>query len=284
MIIFITLLLATALIIGGSILFKQYNSRQQLIARLSYGFNDSPEEVRIVDLSAGDYGLTGSDRIFYHLREFLSTSQGKILTFSLGAILASASLAMMGKPFRSILFGAGGGGILLLITVLFSLYLNKKQKFYKIQTELPNVLELLAAIMEGGMAFESALMHILRESDTKHPLYFDLLIVSEAIQRGRRRNEALTLWTNRCELIYIADIVSSMIQAEQTGASLSTVLKHHAQAVLRENEAVIQRRAERLPVRMLMPMASCILPAVIIVAAGPSIVRIMQIIDDIIAK
>jgi tight adherence protein C len=104
------------------------------------------------------------------------------------------------------------------------------------------------------------------------------------MKKGRRRNEALSLWANRCELVYISDVVSSMIQAEQTGASLGSVLKHHAQAVLRENEAVIQRRAERLPVRMLMPMAGCILPAVIIVAAGPSIVRIMQIIDDIISK
>lgn len=284
MMIVIAILVLTACAVAAVVVYRQYNNRQELIARLKFEFEQQPEEVGVFDLSAGDYGLTGSDRIFYHLREFLNTLQGKILMFSSGAIIASATLAILGKPFRSLIFGAAAGGILLLTLGLFALYLNKKQKLQKVQTELPNVLELLAAIMEGGMAFESALMHVLREADTKHPLYFDLLIVSEAMQRGRRRNEALNLWANRCELIYIADIVASMAQAEQTGASLSSVLKHHAQAVLRENEAVIQRRAERLPVRMLMPMASCILPAVIIVAAGPSIVRIMQIIDDIISK
>ncbi|WP_047550943.1 type II secretion system F family protein [Methylotenera sp. G11] len=282
--IFIIILLLIGLVAIGLMFLRQYKVHQQLITRLQFGFDQQPEAIDIVDLSAGDYGLQGSERIYYHLREFLNTPQGKILMFSLGAIVASAALAIMEKPFRSILLGAGGGGILLLTSGLFFLYVNKKEKLNKIQTELPNALELLAAIMEGGMAFESALVHMLREADPKHPLYFDLLIVSEAIKKGRRRNEALALWANRCELVYISDVVSSMIQAEQTGASLGSVLKHHAQAVLRENEAVIQRRAERLPVRMLMPMAGCILPAVIIVAAGPSIVRIMHIIDDIISK
>jgi len=282
--IFIFILLLIVFCAIGFIFFRQYKIRQQLITRLQFGFDEAPEAIDMVDLSAGDYGLSGRDRIYYHLREFLNTPQGKILMFSLGAVIASASLAMMGKPFRSILFGAGGGGMLLLTSGLFFLYVNKKEKLNRVQTELPSALELMAAIMEGGMAFESALAHMLREADPKHPLYFDLLIVSEAMKKGRRRNEALTLWANRCELVYISDVVSSMIQAEQTGASLGSVLKYHAQAVLRENEAVIQRRAERLPVRMLMPMAGCILPAVIIVAAGPSIVRIMQIIDDIISK
>jgi pilus assembly protein TadC len=282
--IFIIILLLIGLITAGSFMFRQYRIHQQLISRLQFGFDQPSEETNIIDLSAGDYGLSGSERIYYHLRAFLNTSQGKVLMFSLGAIVASAAFAIMGKPFRSILLGAGGGGILFLTLGLFSLYVNKKEKLNKVQTELPNVLELMAAIMESGMAFESALVHILREADPKHPLYFDLQIVSEAMKKGRRRNEALSLWANRCELVYIADVVSSMIQAEQTGASLGSVLKHHAHAVLRENEAVIQRRAERLPVRMLMPMAGCILPAVIIVAAGPSIVRIMQIIDDIISK
>jgi tight adherence protein C len=281
---FIIILLLIALVVIGLFFFRQYNTHQQLILRLQFGFDQRADEVDIIDLSAGDYGLFGSERVYYHLREFLNTAQGKILMFSLGALIASAMLATMDKPFRSILLGAGGGGILFLTSGLFFLYVNKKEKLNKVQTELPSALELIAAIMEGGMAFESALVHILRESDPKHPLYFDLQIVSEAMKKGRRRNEALSLWANRCELVYISDVVSSMIQAEQTGASLGSVLKHHAQAVLRENEAVIQRRAERLPVRMLMPMASCILPAVIIVAAGPSIVRIMQIIDDIISK
>lgn len=280
---FILVILLVLIFVGLNI-SRQIKINRQVKARLLFGFDQAKEEVEEVDLSAGDYGLVGADRFFYRLREFLSTPQGKILMFSIGAITTSATFALMGKPFRSVLLGAGGGGILLLTVGLLALYTNKKEKINNVQVELPSALELMAAIMEGGMAFESALMHVLKESDPKHPLYFDLRIVSEAMQRGRRRNEALRLWANRCELIYVSDVVSSMIQADQTGAPLGAVLRHHGQAVLRENEAVIQRRAERLPVRMLMPMAGLILPAVVLVAAGPSMVRIFQIIDDIISK
>lgn len=281
---FLIVILLIAIFLGIIFVYRQFKINQQVKARLLFGFDQADEEEDEVDLSAGDYGLHGSDRFFYHLRDFLSKPQGKMLMFVIGAITASASFAIMGKPFRSILLGAGGGGILLLTVGLLALYTHKKEKTNKVQEELPSALELMAAIMEGGMAFESALMHVIKESDPKHPLYFDLLIMSEAMQRGRRRNEALRLWANRCELIYVSDVVSSMIQADQTGAPLGAVLRHHGQAVLRENEAVIQRRAERLPVRMLMPMAGLILPAVVLVAAGPSMVRIFQIIDDIISK
>jgi tight adherence protein C len=237
-----------------------------------------------VDLSARDYGLRGSARFFYNLREFLSTPKGKWGTFLTGALLGAITVLVTGKTITSFITYSMLAGGLLLLAITSLLYGHRKEHMFKVKMELPTALETLAAVMEGGSAFESALSNLLKESDLKHPLYLDLSIVNEAMQRGRRRAEALKLWAKRSDLVEISDLVSGMIQADQTGGSLGSVMKHHAQALLKENEAEIQRRAERLPVKMLFPMVTMILPAVMAIAAGPSFIRIFQIIEDITSK
>jgi tight adherence protein C len=264
--------------------YRLNQSKKNIIKRLTYGFESPTEEQPDIDLTAADYGLNGKRLFFFKVKYFLSSNTGKSLVFFLSGTTAGIYFYFLKKTFLSVTFGSIGVGGLALLILLFMLYKSAKNIEHQVQSELPNVLELTSALMEGGIAFESALEFVIKEANPHHPLYFDLRVVSEAMKKGRRRSEALSLWKERCAVIYVGDLVNSLIQAEITGSSIASVLKHHAQAILRENEAVIQRRAERLPVRMLMPMASLILPAVIMIAAGPSIVKILQIITDIMTK
>ncbi len=263
--------------------FLSFQYRNVVRNRVTYGFIQT-EFAQDEDLSAGDYGLKGQVRFYYQLRAFLSTAQGKLLTFILGLSLSGLSALMLGKPLKTIGMVAVAGGGALLMVAMVSLIFRKKEQENKIRNELPNALQTVSAIMEGGLAFETALVHVINESDIRHPLYFELTVMNEAMQRGRRRNEALRLWAARSNVASVSEVVAGLIQADQTGASLGAVLKHHGLALMRENEAIIQRKAERLPIKMLFPMAVMILPAVMILAAGPSMVRILQIFRELMSK
>jgi tight adherence protein C len=279
--IFLALILAALIIFA--LLIRRSFLRGKIIERMQFGMNIAVASSD-PNLSAGDYGLTGSARFFYHLSMFLSSNQGYALLFGLGASIAALGNLLIKKSSADLLITAIAGGSLLLLFVTFLLRSRRNQRLNLIKYELPNALEMIAAIMESGLGFEAALGHVIRESDTKHPLYFDLAIMSEAMQRGRRRNEALRLWASRTSEPGVSDVAAGMIQADQTGASLGSVLTHHANTLLRENEAFLMRRAERLPVRMLAPMVLLILPSVLVVAAGPSISRILQIFKDIMER
>lgn len=275
--------LILAILLGVYLFIQRIRYNNSIRERVLYAMQiDVPDDE--VDLAARDYGLSGSARFFYNSREYLSTPKGKWGTFLVGATLGAITVLVTGKSVTSfITYSVMAGGFLLLaITAL--LYGHRKEHMFKVKMELPTALETLAAVMEGGSAYEAALVNLLKESDLNHPLYLDLSIVNEAMQRGRRRSEALKLWAKRSDLVEISDLVSGMIQADQTGGSLGGVMKHHAQTLLKENEAEIQRRAERLPVKMLFPMFTMILPAVMAIAAGPSFIRIFQIIEDITSK
>ena len=160
----------------------------------------------------------------------------------------------------------------------------RRERERKIRKALPDALELIAAIMEGGVAFEGALTHVVRESDPRHPLYFELSVMLDAMRRGRRRHEALKLWGARCNLAEVAEVVAALTQADQTGGSLAAVLHHHARTLFREYEASVQRRAERLPIRMMFPMLLTILPAMFIVTGLPSILRIVRVMEALMRR
>lgn len=264
-------------------LLREYINRQRIKARVAYGF--SQENVNAeVDLAAEHYGLTGQMMFYYNLKTFISSVQGKFILFSVGMFVASSAAYMMSKPIKSVLTVGAVGGIALVLIGMMAIIVNRKEQENAIRLELPNALQTIAAIMEGGLAFETAVTHVVSESDVKHPLYFDLAIMLEAMQRGRRRNEALKLWAERSKVTEVSEVVAGLIQADQTGASLGTVLKQHGKTLLKENESRIERSAERLPVKMLFPMATMILPAVMIIAAGPSMVRIFQIFKELMSK
>lgn len=276
------IMLLTLLILAGAG-FYLWRSRRNAIVRerLAFGFLETIVEEG-EDLSAGDYGLTGSDRFYYHLQDYLNSRQGRTLLLSGGGAAGGLAGWLWGMPPKSFAITAAvcGLGALLLSMALISIRRTKREQ--KIRKELPNALELMAAIMEGGLAFEATLGHLLRESDSRHPLYFDLRVMNEAMQRGRRRIDALRLWAERCNLSQVQEVAFGLIQADQTGSSLGAAMRHHAMAQLRDNEAEIQRRAERLPIRMLLPMVSTILPAIIVIAAGPSFLKIIRVIEQII--
>ncbi len=264
--------------------FRAYYLRYKTRERLNFGMSGRDSDIDDVDLAAGDYGLTGNDRFVYYLAEYLSSAQGSLLIFSLGCLIAVIVSTITGKVFTNLIFTALFGGAILFLISKALLRSNKNKRLTLIKEELPNALQMTAAIMESGLGFEAAINHVIKESDLKHPLYFDLSIMSEAMKRGRRRNEALRLWASRTSEQTVSDVAAAMIQADQTGSSLGAVLKLHANTLLRENEAAVMRRAERLPIKMLMPMVFMILPAVMLVAAGPSVNRIIQIFEDIMSK
>lgn len=254
--------------------------RDAMRERLLFGL-EGPEREEREDLSAGDYGLRGPARFAYHLSGFLNTWRGRFVIIALGMAIGVTGALGSGTALRPSLGVGAASGFLALLATLWLLRWRSNSRSRRIKRELPNALELLAAVMEGGQGFEAALTYLLREADPAHPLYFDLNVMNEAMRRGQRRTDALRLWAQRCNVMEVSDVTSALIQADVSGGSLGRVLHHHARALFRDNEAEIQRRAERLPIRMLFPMLFTIFPAILVVAAMPSWLRIARVLEEV---
>jgi tight adherence protein C len=112
---------------------------------------------------------------------------------------------------------------------------------------------------------------------TQNELAFEFSRVVAEMRVGVPRRDALRALADRTGIQELGIFVTAIIQAEQLGASISSVL--HVQA----SEMRIRRRqraevlAHQAPIKMLFPMAFLIFPPMFVVILGPSIPTVTHI-------
>ena len=150
-----------------------------------------------------------------------------------------------------------------------------KSKQNDIRRELPNALDMLSVCADAGLGFDQSLQKISNYWDTE--LGHELKRVTQELEMGVTRADALRNMSNRLDVDDLSRFISIIIQAEMIGMSYADVL--HAQAlqmrVLRQYWA--REIANKLPAKMILPLALFIFPALIAVILGPTIPTIMNI-------
>ena len=216
-------------------------------------------------------------------------------------MLQSAGIALSGNQFLLIRLGAGLGlalpafyaglvfdlgssmaipavlagfilGMLLPMRYVKS-RLAKQQEIYR--EALPNVMDLLVVSVEAGLGLDAALLR-LYEKD-KSPLMQELIRAIQDVQRGMSKKEAYTQMAERCRVKELTSFVNALLQAEQLGISIKSVLKQQADAMRESRRQRAEEKALKAPVTMLMPLVMFIFPVIFIVLLGPAVINIMEI-------
>jgi len=132
---------------------------------------------------------------------------------------------------------------------------------------LPDALDLLVISVGAGLGFDAALARVVAKSD--NPLTRELNRVMQEMRVGRARRDALKDMVARTDVPDLSNFISALIQAEQLGVSVTTVLTVQADQmrVLRRQRA--EEQAQQAPLKMLFPMMLFIFPALCIMILGP---------------
>jgi tight adherence protein C len=144
-----------------------------------------------------------------------------------------------------------------------------RQRRKNLLRALPDAIDLLSISVEAGLGFDAALGRLVEK--TQNELAFEFARVIAEMRIGVPRREALRALAERTGIQELGIFVTAIIQAEQLGASITSVL--HVQS----NEMRVRRRqraevlAHQAPIKMLFPMAFLIFPPMFVVILGPSI-------------
>src|SRR5581483_2307264 len=132
---------------------------------------------------------------------------------------------------------------------------------------LPDALDLLVISVEAGLGFDAAMQRLVEKSD--NALTREFARVLAELKVGRSRREALRDVIERTQVPDLTNFISALLQAEQLGVSVSKVLTVQADQmrVLRRQRA--EQLAAQAPLKMLIPLAMFIFPALCIVILGP---------------
>jgi tight adherence protein C len=203
-------------------------------------------------------------------------STARVFTLVLVPV-AAIVLLRGGTAFQMFVLAIGGAFVGLVLPVfLLSRRVGRRQD--KIRRSLPDALDLLVVCVEAGISLDAAILRVARDLVYAHPeLARELIIVNRKTNAGVTREQALRGLWDRTGVEELRTLVSSLVQSEKWGTSSSRVLRISSETLRRKRRHNAEKRAATAPIKMVIPMALLIFPALFIVILGPAVLRIVKV-------
>lgn len=164
-------------------------------------------------------------------------------------------------------------GLILAIIGLFypTVWLNgrMRKRQDEIRRALPDALDMLSVCASAGLGFDQSLQKISGYWDTE--LGREFKRVTQEMEMGISRADALKSMSDRLDVDDLTTFIAILVQAERIGMSYADVL--HSQAIQMRIQRQYRAREiiNRLPGKIIVPVAVLIFPAMIVVILGPAI-------------
>ena len=145
---------------------------------------------------------------------------------------------------------------------------SKALRYTDVVCDLPFFIDLMALSTEAGLDFINAMQRLVDKSH-KSVLADEFAIVLKDIKLGSSRGDALKQLAARLDIPEVTSFCAVVVDADQTGASISSVLKDQSLQMRLERLVRAEKAGARASQMILLPMMLFILPAVFIMVFAP---------------
>ncbi len=230
----------------------------------------SPGEQTVTrrDLVMAGFRSDGAIRIFYGIK----------VIFCIVMFLFALTLHrnITDNPVLRIVFLVAATGLGYYAPALYLESLVKKRQA-KLRLSLPDALDMMVVSVEAGLGLDQALQYVSRETDTNHPELSDEIgLVGLEMRAGKRRSEALRNLADRTGEPELRKLVAILIQTDRFGTSMGESLRTHSDFMRLRRKQEAEERAAKVGVKLVFPIFLFILPSMMIVAAGPALLKVFQ--------
>lgn len=153
---------------------------------------------------------------------------------------------------------------------------NAGQKREKLmQRALPDALDLLTISVEAGLGFDAAVMRVAKNTDG--PLAQEFSRLLQEMQIGVGRMAAMRAMAERSSLADLKSFCLAMVQADQLGIPIGRVLRIQSNEMRVKRRQRAEEQAQKVPVKIMVPLVLFILPCLFVVILGPAAIRIIGV-------
>ena len=168
-----------------------------------------------------------------------------------------------------VLFGGAG----LVAPDLIVRNLGEKRQL-TLQRQLPDAMDMLTVCVEAGLGFDAAVGRVAR--NLTGPVAEECARVLQEMQFGMSRTEALRSLAARTDVAELRTFVAAMVQSAELGISIGDVLREQSKQMRIKRRQRAEERAQKLQVKLLLPLITCLLPAIFVVVLGPAVIHLMK--------
>ncbi len=164
-----------------------------------------------------------------------------------------------------------------LVTPDLVLIQKTAQQKKSIQDGLPDALDLIVVCVEAGSSLDQAIVKAGNELEIAlPPIARELKMLATQIRAGKPRMEAFKDLATRTGVDDVRSLVAMLVQTDRFGTSIAQGLRTHAETSRTKRRQRAEERASTIGVKLVFPLALCLMPALYVVCLGPVVVTIYR--------
>ncbi|MBI4178089.1 type II secretion system F family protein [bacterium] len=198
-----------------------------------------------------------------------------------GALVAAAVLAVAAFQYD---LGADVSLICVTAAVLalafagflyFGVLMKIRKRTGIIERELPELLDIAQVGVEAGLSIDHCLERIVQEPSGQTMAY-ELKIYLQEVKMGVPRAEALHHLHGRTDSKPVKYFTDGIIQSLESGGTMANILEMIRRDVYEHIRGAAEKKANKAPVVMMIPLVLFIFPTVFIITLGPTLLMILD--------
>jgi len=143
----------------------------------------------------------------------------------------------------------------------------------EVQRSLPDFLDMVATTVQAGLSLNAAMAYAV--DSVTGTLASEMREALSEIRMGRSRHEALQALADRLNQSELSTMVSAIVQCERLGSNVGAVLMELAEDTRSHRILLAEEQAQKLPVKMVFPMAFFMMPALFTIIFGAIISNLL---------
>jgi tight adherence protein C len=256
------------------------------VSKEDVGRSELPATDRLIlPLLAGLKGLavrlspSGTGQRLTRLLDLAGNPSGwtveRILGFKGAGLILGALVGVFfgGVSLKGAFFGALGAVAGFMLPDLLVMNTGAKRQEV-LRRGLADALDMLTVCVEAGQGFDGAILQVAKS--VEGPVAGEFARVLAEIQIGKSRGAAFSSLAARTKVPEIQTFVTALVQADRLGLPIGAVLREQSVQMRLIRRQRAEEKAQKVPVKILLPMLLCIFPALFIVIIGPGAIRMID--------